>query len=116
MWRKMNQGLISKPSASGKIRGNHLQTQQRASSVAAPSSFGYFDNLGMPDVPPQLPPPASTSESYLKHMRNNNSTTTSTESRRKRRRKSKPRCNKNNRLVNQDYCGGRYFINYYELN
>lgn len=108
MWRKMNQGLISKPSASGKIRSNYsiavagssFDTSGRASgshSTAAVVPSPYSDNLAsMPNSYPYHVP-ASTSDALTRHVRNNNSSATSTDSRRKRRRKSKPRCNKNNR-------------------
>lgn len=91
MWRKMNQGLISKPSASGKVR---VESQIGASTSAA----AHPEHIsGQPPSEPPPPVPPANSESYLLRMRNHTNSTTSTESRRKRRRKSKPRCNKNNR-------------------
>lgn len=111
MWRKMNQGLISKPTPSGKVRSSHSislaaessaggrvcgpTTSSAAAAAAVPSP--YLDN-SLATMSNSYPyhVPASTSDAYV-HVRNNNSSATSTDSRRKRRRKSKPRCNKNNR-------------------
>lgn len=99
MWRKMNQGLISRPSASGKIRGSGVNASPSTVHLVDPAAgaVGGIAGVGGLSMPP------STSESYLLRMRNPTNSATSTESRRKRRRKSKPRCNKNNRYFNFNF-------------